>query len=223
MDPDLQRHLLDLYERYNTAIKAGQLDQALSLRPAALVQELHGQLKTAEDWQGFLDSSRQSIPSGVTVRHAAVSKDGNKAVFHTVAAKSIPPSGSSVHTEMKLEFVKEDGAWKFAQPTFGTDLDKIAVCKNDSFEPIAAYNETTDTSASGPIVRVAFESQYTLIVFRVLDEENCAFLPNREALDKDGIDPERLTPYTIVEIDGRKHKTDSQKIWGDRLRVRNEE
>jgi hypothetical protein len=223
MDPELQRRLLDLYERYNTAIKAGRLDQALSLRPASIVQELRGQLKTAEDWQGFLDSSRQSIPSGVLVRHATVSKDGNRAVFHTVAAKAVPPSGATAHSEMKLEFVKEDGAWKFAQPTFGTDLDKITVCKNDSFEPIAAYSDTTDTSLSGPIVRTVFEPQYTLIVFRVQDEENCAFLPNREALDNEGIDPERLTPYTIVEIDGRRHKTDSQKIWGDRLRVRAEE
>ena len=140
MDPELQRRLLDLYERYNTAIKAGRLDQALSLRPVALVRELRGQLKTPEDWQGFLDSSRLTIPSGVLVRHAAVSKDGNKAVFHTVAAKSVPPSGSTVHSEMKLEFVKEDGTWKFAQPTFGPDLDKIAVCKNDSFEPMATYN-----------------------------------------------------------------------------------
>jgi len=72
----------------------------------------------------------------------------------------------------------------------------------------------------GPIVRVQFEADYTLLVVRVVDGENCAYMPNREAIQKAGLNLDLLVPYAIAEISGLPHKTDPQKVWVDHITVR---
>jgi hypothetical protein len=232
LDPALQKRLLDLYDRYNKTIQAGKVEDALALRSADVVKELRGELKTAADRQGFLEFSQATIPDNLEVLHATASKDGTKATVFTIASKKVPPAGfgpggpppgSTVRSELRLEFAKENGAWKLAQPSFGADPDKVPSCQSESFDPIGAYEESSNASLGGPIVRVAFEPQYTLIIVRVVDENNCAYLPNRAELRKMGVDAASLTPYATVEIDGRKHKSDPRKIWGDNLKVHPEE
>lgn len=222
MDAELRSQLLNLYDRYNAAIQAGKLEDALALRSAESVKELRSEMKTPSDGQGFLEFSKQAIPDKVEVQHATVSKDGNKATIHTLASKKTP-DGATIRAELRLDFAKEGGAWKFVQPTFGPDPDKVMSCQSESFEPIGAYEEASNTSVGGSIVRVAFEPQYTLIVVRVADENNCVYAPNRSEIARAGIPPEVLVPYAIVEADGRKHKSDSRKVWADSLRVRPEE
>ncbi|HYL74555.1 MAG TPA: hypothetical protein VEU96_10140 [Bryobacteraceae bacterium] len=232
MPPDLQKRLLELYDRYNKTIQAGKLDDALALRSTDIVKELRGDLKTPTDRQGFLDFSQATIPDKIELLHATASKDGTKASLFTIASKKVPPAGfgpggpppgSTVRSELKIEFVKENGAWKLAQPNFGPDPGKIPSCASESFDPIGAYEDASSTSLGGLIMRVAFEPQYTLVIVRVVDENNCAYVPNREELPKLGIDPATLTPYATVEIDGRKHKSDPRKIWADNIKVHPEE
>lgn len=232
MPPDLQKRLLDLYDRYNKAIQAGRLDDALTLRPAEIVKELRGELKTPSDRQGFLEFSQATIPDKIDVLHATASKDGTKATLFTIASKKVPPAGfgpggpppgSTVRGELKIEFVMENDSWRLAQPTFGPDPDKVPSCANESFDPIGAYEDASNASLGGLVMRVAFEPQYTLVIVRVVDENNCAYLPNREELPKLGIDPATLHPYSTIEIDGRKHRSDARKIWADNLKVHAEE
>ena len=62
-----------------------------------------------------------------------------------------------------------------------------------------APQSRADVSIGGPIVRADFQPDYPLIVIRVVAEENCAYLPGREAIAGHGIDPAKLVPYAIVE------------------------
>jgi hypothetical protein len=222
MDAELRSQLLNLYNRYNAAIQAGRLDDAMALRSAEAVKELRGEIKTASDRQRFIEFSKQTIADAIEVKHATVSKEGSKAVIHTLVSKKLP-DGSTVRAELRLDYTQENGAWKLIQPTFGPDPDKVPSCQSESFDPIGAYADASNTSVGGPIVRVVFEAQYTLIVVRVVDENNCVFAPNRDELAKFGIAPEALVPYAIIEADGRKHKTDPRKVWADDLKVQPEE
>ena len=72
-------------------------------------------------------------------------------------------------------------------------------------------------SMGGPIARVAFEPDYTLVVVRVVDEENCAYLPSRADIAKSGQNPDLLVPYAIISINGFPHKSDKQKIWAEKF------
>jgi hypothetical protein len=55
------------------------------------------------------------------------------------------------------------------------DPTKIVDCKNEAFKPIDAYDRGKNASLGGPIARATFEADYTLVVVRVTNEENCAF------------------------------------------------
>jgi hypothetical protein len=222
LDAALQEQLLGLFASYNQAIAAGRLHEAEGMRSAEVRQEMAEALNDEKNRQDFLASAMQEIPDKVEVRHASLAKDGNHATILTVASKTMPP-GSVMRAEMTLDFVKEQGAWKYGEQMFGADPDKIVACRDDKFEPIAAYDQDEDSSLEGPIVRVAFEADHTLVVLRVVDEENCGFLPERAVLEKAGLDPATLVPYAIVEIEGFPHKSDKQKVWIDKLRVREED
>jgi hypothetical protein len=230
--PELQGKLLELYNRYNQTIKAGKLEDALALRSADVLKDLRAELKTPANSKDFLEFSQATTPDSLEVRHGTLSKDGTKATLYTIASKKIPPEGvgpggpppgTVMRGELKIEFAQENGGWKLAVPSFGADPDQVPSCKSESFEPIGAYHETTGMSLGGPVIRVAFEPQYTLLVIRVVDENNCAYFPNKEELRKSGIDPADLVPYAFVEITGRKHNSDPRKIWGDNLKIRAEE
>jgi len=221
VDGELQGRLLDLYHRYNKAIEAGKLDEALALRSADAAQDLRNQLKTAEDRKQFLEFSRQTIPEGLQILHTAPSKDGHKAVVYTIASKTMP--AGAIRAELRLDFVKEDGNWRFSQPLFGPDPDKVPSCQSEAFEPVGGYEDATSTSLGGLVMRVVFEPQYTLIVVRVADENNCVFAPGRDELAKSGISADVLTPYATVEVDARKHKSDVRRFWADNVKVRPEE
>jgi hypothetical protein len=231
LDPVLQKQLLDLYDRYNKAIAAGQLEEALKTRSAQTREQLQKEFGDKERLPEMLEFAKQMVPDGLEVVHTNLSADGIRASILSIASKRMPedvripngpPPGSTVRSELTLEFVKENGAWTYDSQTFGIDPDKIVACKDETFESIEAYDQDQTTSMGGPIARVAFNPDYTLVVVRVLDEENCAYLPNKATLEEKGFDTTLLVPYAIVEIEGYQHKTDKQKIWIDSLTARPE-
>ena len=233
LDPALQQQLLAVYDSYNKAIAAGKLPDALALRTAETRTRAQQDMKTAKDRQAFLAMAKMSIPDRLDVRHASISAAGDKARIITVASKTFPagrqipggpPPGTTAQSEVTLSFAREGDAWKLDDLMFGMDPAKIVACKNDKYEPEAAYDANKTVSLGGPIARVDFQPDHTLVVIRVVDEENCAFLrDNKAALVKRGLDPAKLVPYAIVEIEGSPHKTDKQKILVDSLTVSPEE
>jgi hypothetical protein len=233
LDAALQQQLLALFDSYNKAIAAGKLPDALALRSAEVRKQLEAEMKTAKGKSELLAMSKMMAPDSLEVLHATINAAGDKAHIMTLATKTIPkdqkmaggpPPGSVMHSGLTLDFVKQGGAWKFDIQTFGHDPSKTVACKSYTNEPASAYNENSTTSMGGPIVRVDFQPTYTLIVFRIVDEENCAFLRGgKDELMKHGLDPAKLVPYAIVEIEGSPHKTDKQKFLVDSLKVTPEE
>lgn len=234
LDPALQQQLLDIYDAYNKALLAGKVADAMKLRSAAIRAEAQKEMPTEAARQRFLAMARTMVPDSLQVVHATTSAAESKASIITIATKTMPknmkPSpggpapGSTLHAEVILSFVKEGAAWKLDDQTFGMDPSTIKACRDEKFEPASAYDAGRTVSLGGPIVRVDFQSDHTLVVVRVTDEEDCAFLPdNKEGLLKKGLAPDKLVPYAIVEIEGSPHKTDKQKVLVDNLTVRDEE
>jgi hypothetical protein len=229
LDAALQQQLLALFDSYNKAIAAGKLPDALALRSAEVHKEAEKELKTAKGKSEMLAMAKMMAPDSLEVLHATINAAGDKAHIMTRASKTIPkdqkmagapPPGSVVHSGLTLDFVKEGGAWKFDNQIFGHDPSKTVACKSYTNEPDSAYNENSTTTMGGPIVRVDFQPTYTLIVILVVDEENCAFMrSSKDDLMKHGLDPEKLVPYAIVEIEASPHKTDKQKFLVDSLKV----
>jgi hypothetical protein len=229
LDPALQQQLLGVYDSYNKAIAAGKLPDALALRSADTRAKAQKEMKTARDRQEFLAMAKMMIPDTVEARHGTVSDDGDKARIITVASKTFPPGkrvpggpppGTTAQSEITLSFVREADAWKLDDLMFGMDPSKIIACKNEKYEPDAAYNSNSTVTMGGPIARVDFQPDHTLVVIRVVDEENCLFLrDNKDDLIKHGLNPATLVPYAIVEVEGSPHKTDKQKVLVDSLKV----
>jgi hypothetical protein len=234
LDPALQQQLLDIYDGYNKALLAGKVADAMKLRSATVRAEAQKEMPTEAARQRFLAMAKTMVPDSLQVVHGTTNAAGSKANIITVATKTMPKNmkqspggpapGSTQRAEVTLSFVKEGTAWKLDDQIFGMDPGTIKACKDEKFEPASAYDANRTVSLGGPIVRVDFQSDHTLIVVRVTDEQNCAFVPdNKEGLLKKGLAPDKLVPYAIVEIEGSPHKTDKQKVLVDSLTVRDEE
>ena len=225
LNPTLQSQLLAIYDHYNQAIVGGKLDQAIALRNDDTRKAMRQSLNRPSERAGLLAFARASIPDSIDVLHATLSGDGATATILVLAHKKQPagaPPGTPSESEVTLTFVKEAGAWTFSEQMFGMAPSQIKACKNQTFEPIEAYDQDANSNLGGPIVRVAFEADHTLVIVRVLDEENCVFLPSRAELRKSSFDVDQLVPYAIVEVDGFPHKSDKQKMWADHFKMSEE-
>lgn len=232
LEPALQQELLRPYDRYNKDITAGKLSDALALRTAEVQMRAKKEMKWAKQQRDMLEMAKAMMPDSLQVQHATINRAGDKAQIITIAAKTMPKGrqipggpapGSIVHSGLTLEFAKQGETWKFDNQTFGPGPGQITACKDYSNEPEAAYDVDKNVSMGGPIIRVDFRPDHTLIVVRVVDEENCVFLPNREELTKHGLKTELLVPYAIVEIEGSPHRTDRQKVLVEKIDVQAEE
>lgn len=228
----MQQQQLDLYNRYNRALAAGKLDEAMQLRTAAIRQEMQKELEDKKQREAFLAFAKDVIPDTLEVRKGTMAKDGNRASIATIASKTVPagaktaggpPPGTTFRNQIQLDFALEDGSWKFDTLTFGMDPDKVKPCASETFEAIEAFDPDKSVSMGGPIRRVAFNADHTLVVVLVVDEETCAFLPDRQTLKNAGLDTDLLVADAIVEIEGFRHRSDKQKLWIDQLTVRAEE
>jgi hypothetical protein len=235
VDPSTEQALLALYGRYKAAIVAGKFDAATAVMSAGLKKRYQAQTRTAKERKEALEMARQLMPETVTVVHSFIDDAGTHARLVTLATRTMtvpkgvklppgaPPPGTVMKAGVTLEFVKEGGGWKFNEQTFGADPTAVLACNSEVNEPESAYDLESNVSAGGPIVRVEFKPDYTLVVFSVVGDPNCAFLPNRAALEKAGLRTAMLVPYAMISLDGVKHRSDPQKILSDQITVTAEE
>jgi hypothetical protein len=229
LDPALQQQLLGLYTSYNQAVIAGNVQAALATRSAESRTAMQQQLKTPKDQQDFLEFARTAVPDRVEVRHATMNAAGDQATIVTLVSKTFPKDmklppggpapGSTATNELALHFVKNGANWSFDDQMWGPDPSKIVTCRDDKAEPSSAYDTSKQVEMGGPISRVDFQPDHTLVVVLVVDQETCVLLPNRDALAKQGVDVTQLVPYTIVSIDGLAHKTKKDKMLGQKLEI----
>lgn len=223
MDPALQQQLLEVYDAYNKDLLAGKVTDALKLRSTESRTQAAKEMPTEAARQKFAAMAKTMVPDAVQPLHASINAAGDKASIITLGSKTIPkgvklppgapPPGTVLHSELMLSYVKEGDGWKLDDQMFGPDPADVRKCRNDKYDGEAAFDSNKTTSIGGPIVRVDFAPDHTLIVIQVVDEENCVFLrDNKDGLVKHGVDPAKLQPYTVVEFEGHPHKTDKQKV-----------
>jgi hypothetical protein len=221
MDGATQQQLLGLYSRYNQAVAAGHLDQALALRTEAVRAALTQQFKTPKDRQDYLANASQMVPERVELRHASISDAGDKALLIVWADKSA--GAGPVQSELDLSFVREGGGWRIGDLAIGPGPADIKRCRDPSFQPISAYDTSHSVALVGRIERVDFLPDHTLAVVLAGDTETCAFLPTQAALQQHGLDPATLQPYRFVEISGVAARGDAQKVMVNNITVHAEE
>lgn len=229
LDPALQQELLALYDRYNKAIVAGKLSDATALRSAAARAEIEKEMKKGKKAQAeMIEMAKQMVPDSVEVLHATLSHDSTQASILTLGTRTVPANvtirggpkpGTVLHGEITLTFKQEGKQWKFDDQMFGIDPADVKPCSDKDVEPTTDYDDDRQVSLGGLIRKLEFKPDHTLLVVRIVDEDNCAILPNRAKLTELGMDVSKLVPYAEVDMTGSPHRTDKQKVYIYKLQV----
>ncbi len=87
-------------------------------------------------------------------------------------------------------------------------------CHDEASEAAAAYDRGRSRGAAGPIRRVEFKPDHTLVVLDGSDAlEVCAVLPARAELERRKVDLTWLTAGRPFVVNGLRHRTDAQRLW----------
>jgi hypothetical protein len=221
LEPAMQRQLLAVFTRYNSAIDAGNIDQAIALRTDAIRAALAPHLQTPNDRAAFLADARQMVPEQLQFRHAAINSAGNKALLILLANKTV--SGKQEQAEFDLAFERQGGEWKLGWLAAAPGPGDIKRCPDQSYQPANAYAGGQLVSLAGRIERVLFLPDHTLVLLMAGDTEVCAFLPDRAALRQHGLDPAIIQPWRVASISGVAAKTDPQKVLVNNITVHAED
>jgi hypothetical protein len=229
LDPTSQQELLDLYARYSKLMAAGKLADAARLRTAKPRAELLALGKKPKREQAeMLEMAKLMTPDDVTPEHAILATDGKTATIHVIASKTwpaglkfpdAPKPGTVTHGEVTLQFAREGQAWKLDDQSFGPDPAAISACHDEPAESESAYNRDKNSNIGGMIRRVDFKPDHTLVVIRIVDEEDCLILPPRDRIAHS----ENLVPWALIEADGIPHRGDKQRYWADKWTVTDEQ
>jgi hypothetical protein len=232
LDPALQQELLGIYDRYGQWIQAGKMAEAAQLRTAKPRAEMLALgRKPKREQTEMLEMARLMTPDAVTPIHATLDPDGKTAMIVTLATKTMPANvnipgapkpGTVTHGEVTLRFERDGAAWKLVDQSFGPDPAAIVACRDDPVESETAYNQDANSNVGGQIRRVDFKPDHTLVVIRIVDEENCLILPSRDRLAAHEGHPDKLVPWALIEIDGAPHRSDKQRFWADKWTVTDE-
>jgi len=216
-----RQQVLAVFARYNRAIEAGNLEQALALRTAAERTALTQQFKTPADRANFLNDSRNMVPDRLEVMHASVNDSGDKALLILLVSKAI--SGRQPQEEFDLGFMKEDGVWKLGAMAEAPGPADIKHCSDQSYQPISAYRGGNPVTFAGRIERAEFMPDYTLVLLVTGETEVCAYLPNRDVLQQHGLNPAIIQPWRVAEVSGLAERNDPQKVMVNNITVHAEE
>jgi len=221
MAPPQQHQLLSLFNRYNLAIQAGNLDQALALRTTDARTALEHGFKAPNDRAEFLNASRAMVPEHVEVMHASINDPGDKALLVVLASKTV--SGHQEQEEFDLAFVKQAGEWKLGPLAEAPGPGDIKRCQDQRYQPADAYQGGNPVTFAGRIEHADFAADHTLVLLVTGDTEVCAFLPDRAALQQHGLDPAIIQPWRIAEISGFAEKNAPQRVMVNSITVHAEE
>ena len=223
-EPALQSELEQLYQRHITLVAEDKIDEALELRTEELQAEVRADLGkgTEAEQAQMLNMLKGMTPDKFVAEHAQM--DGEQAAtLYGVGSKVVPvgpEAGELKRVEMMIEFARADGDWRIGLSRFLGDPDAVKRIDDVAYEPIENYDQSKDVNMGGRIVRVALEADHTLVVVRMLDEEQALYLPDQTFLKDRGFEVDLLQPYAMVEAGGHPHLTNPQKVWATSLNVR---
>jgi hypothetical protein len=212
---NLSADLKNVFDKYNTAMKERDFNKILIYCSSDLQKEILSQVKTKTGQDDLMLNGQMQIPESYEILHIATEQDSSKATVFTImqfsAMKEIERERSRI--ECEIHYKKEKDQWKLESVWFLTDPDKINRPKDYTYNP-GDMDLEKDGNIGGRIVRTDFMPDYTMVILRVLDEENAVFLPPKEDLIKYGISVKDLSPWNIYEFTGHPHKTDKLKFFG---------
>lgn len=203
-----------IFDAYNVAAKAGDVDKMLSLRTVEQQKEIRGQITKKEDRGYFLLLARAQIPESYQTEHVSWAKNGKSATLYLLGQFPAMPEVKRPRLKMEelLSFKKENGQWKLDSALPLGDPDKVKRPKDLTRDPKDANMNVTGEIA-GRIVKTEFKPDYTLVLLRVLDEEHAVFLPAKAVLEKAGVPLTDLEPWQLHEFKGYPHKNDKLKFF----------
>ena len=206
--------LTKIYDKYNEAAKAGNLDALLSLRTDAAKKVIVSEYKTAEEKERLFSMLKAMVPMDYTVEHVERAPKG--ADMYIVARYKSPDpamAGKIGHQEIVVMFDKEAGQMKIDDFLFRSNPNTIARSADTTFEPEGSYDLGKTTSIGGRVVSVDFARKYTLVVVRITGEEDLVFLPPKNQLKKAaGVDAASLVPWVLFAAEGHPHKQSKFKV-----------
>jgi hypothetical protein len=202
------------FNEYNFAAKAGELKKMLSLRTMEQQKDISKEIAKKEDRDYFLLLARAQTPESYEVEHVAKGRDGRSATLYLLGQFAAMREIDRPRTRMEemISFKKEDGKWKIHSALPLGDPDKVIHPKDLAYDPGEADTNVSG-NIGGRIVKTEFYPEYTLVLVRVMDEENAVFLPSKEVLQKAGVPLEELEPWNVYEFSGHPHKSDKQKFF----------
>lgn len=204
----------EIYDLYNRAIKEGKIEKIISFYTTEVQKEIASQVTSQDEREQFLSNGKIQIPESYQILHMESGKDSLSVILHTIlqfsAMKEI--NRERCRIECDIQFKKENEQWKLESLLFLSDPDKIVRPADLTYKPEDADLEK-DGNIGGRIVRTEFNAGYTLVIIRVMDEENAVFLKGKEELLKIGVSLKELEPWNIYEFSGHPHKTDKLKFF----------
>lgn len=202
------------FDEYNSAAKAGEVKKMLSLRTLEQQKDINREIAKKQDRDYFLLLARAQIPESYEVEHVAKGRDGQSATLYLLGQFPAMREIERPRTRMEemISFKKEDGKWKIDSALPLGDPDKVKHPKDLTYVPEDADMHVSG-NIGGRIVKTEFYPEYTLVLLRVMDEENAVFLPAKEVLQRAGVPLEDLEPWKIQEFSGHPHKSDKQKFF----------
>ena len=203
-----------IWDAYNVAAKAGDINQMLSMRTANQQKEIRAQIGKKEDRDYFLLLARAQAPESYQIQHVSWGKNSQKATLYLLGQFANMPEIQRPRLRMEemVVFQKESGKWKIGSALPLGDPDKIKRPKDLTRDPKDADLKVTGVVA-GRIVKTEFKPDYTLVILRVMNEENAVFLPAKEVLVKAGVPLSDLDPWKMQEFRGYPHKSDKLKFF----------
>jgi hypothetical protein len=211
--------LTAVFDAYNTAVKsakADNLEPALALRTDEYRERgAHQGKRNPQAREKALEEMRFLVPLIYSVESTAI--DVEVAALALLADLKIdmpghPKHGQTVRQTMWVDFAVEKGAWKIGGVMLAPDPAQIKRSPDTTFDPNKSnYDLAKRVSLKGRIVRVAFETDHTLVAMLMLDEEHLAYMDGRAALEANGFKTARLMPPRLVEVEGHPHRTNKFK------------
>ena len=214
---------VELLDRFFAALRVGDLEAWKSHFGREMRAELEEMLSSDEERKEFMERQKLQAPDRFEIVDRAV--DEAEGLVQLVV-ETVQATEAGEQTERVIvTTAEEDGAWRVldilpAADPAADEPSEFERAADDERGEIDDYNVNQHTSLGGPLVRVSFGEDYSLLVVRVLRAEQSVFLPTRQKLEDAGIDPDSLVPDAIVEIEGHAHGSDPRKVLGTNLIVR---
>jgi hypothetical protein len=206
--------LKGIFDSYNSAVREGNFDKIISFCTADVKKEILSQIKGKEEKEQFLFSGKAQIPESYEILHIESGIDSQSITLNTImqfdTMKEIERERSRI--ECEIHFKKEGEQWKLESLLFLSKPDKINRPSDLTYNPDDADLDK-EGNIGGRIIKTEFNPGYTLVMIRVMDEEDAVFLPAKEDLLKEGIQLKELVPWNVYEFSGHPHKTNKLKFF----------